>query len=173
MALTQIPSGMIAPAQTLSLNGITFPATQVPSADANTLDDYEEGTWTPVLDFGGSASSGQAGTLAGFYTKIGNTVFATALINLTNKGSGTGSLGFTGFPFATNSNTNYRACSAAFFWDNTAQSYVDMMGLLGSNTSRMEVLAATVSSTTLGTNPTNSNLNNTTSFRFSITYQVS
>ncbi len=27
---------------------ITFPATQNPSADANTLDDYEEGTWTPV-----------------------------------------------------------------------------------------------------------------------------
>jgi hypothetical protein len=32
---------------TPSLNGITFPATQVASADANTLDDYEEGTWTP------------------------------------------------------------------------------------------------------------------------------
>jgi hypothetical protein len=31
---------------TPSLNGITFPATQVASADANTLDDYEEGTWT-------------------------------------------------------------------------------------------------------------------------------
>jgi hypothetical protein len=38
----------IASGQTFSLNGITFPATQVPSADANTLDDYEEGTWTPV-----------------------------------------------------------------------------------------------------------------------------
>jgi hypothetical protein len=33
---------------TPSLNGITFPATQVPSADANTLDDYEEGTWILV-----------------------------------------------------------------------------------------------------------------------------
>ena len=27
--------------------GITFPATQSASTDANTLDDYEEGTWTP------------------------------------------------------------------------------------------------------------------------------
>ncbi len=27
--------------------GITFPATQSASSDANTLDDYEEGTWTP------------------------------------------------------------------------------------------------------------------------------
>jgi hypothetical protein len=68
MALTQIPSGMIAPAQTLSLNGVTFPATQAPSADANTLDDYEEGTWTPA---------GNGITLSpvvGRYTKIGNTV---------------------------------------------------------------------------------------------------
>lgn len=29
--------------------GIPFPVTQVPSTDANTLDDYEEGTWTPIL----------------------------------------------------------------------------------------------------------------------------
>ena len=27
--------------------GISFPATQSTSTDANTLDDYEEGTWTP------------------------------------------------------------------------------------------------------------------------------
>jgi len=29
--------------------GITFPATQTASSNANTLDDYEEGTWTPRL----------------------------------------------------------------------------------------------------------------------------
>ena len=34
--------------------GITFPATQSASTDANTLDDYEEGTWTPTI----AASSG-------------------------------------------------------------------------------------------------------------------
>jgi hypothetical protein len=35
--------------------GIQFPATQVSSADANTLDDYEEGTWTPTI--GGSSTN--------------------------------------------------------------------------------------------------------------------
>jgi hypothetical protein len=35
--------------------GIPFPATQIPSTDANTLDDYEEGTWTPILYGGGFA----------------------------------------------------------------------------------------------------------------------
>src|SRR3990167_787780 len=35
----------------LNLTGgqIKFPGTQVPSSDANTLDDYEEGTWTPII----------------------------------------------------------------------------------------------------------------------------
>jgi hypothetical protein len=34
--------------------GITFPAAQSASSDANTLDDYEEGTWTPNV--GGTAT---------------------------------------------------------------------------------------------------------------------
>jgi hypothetical protein len=84
MALTQIPSGMIAPAQTLSLNGVTFPATQVPSADANTLDDYEEGTWTPTLSGPTSVSYVER---QGFYTKIGNMVY----LKFNIRGSWTGS----------------------------------------------------------------------------------
>jgi hypothetical protein len=54
-------------------SGITFPATQSASTDANTLDDYEEGTWTPVDGSGASLSlSNNSGT----YTKIGQVVFA-------------------------------------------------------------------------------------------------
>jgi hypothetical protein len=52
--------------------GITFPATQSASTDANTLDDYEEGTWTPSQGAGltvvGAFSS------SGTYTKIGRLV---------------------------------------------------------------------------------------------------
>ena len=52
--------------------GITFPATQSASSDANTLDDYEEGTWTPTQGAGltvvGAFSS------SGRYTKIGRLV---------------------------------------------------------------------------------------------------
>jgi hypothetical protein len=33
-------------------SGISFPATQSASSDANTLDDYEEGTWTPSVGWG-------------------------------------------------------------------------------------------------------------------------
>ena len=52
--------------------GITFPATQSASTDVNTLDDYEEGTWTPT----GNGITFAAGTV-GKYTKIGNLVTLT------------------------------------------------------------------------------------------------
>ena len=55
-----------------SVNGVQFPATQSASADANTLDDYEEGTWTPTAT-GFSTNTGWSGT----YTKIGRLVYLT------------------------------------------------------------------------------------------------
>jgi hypothetical protein len=54
--------------------GITFPATQSASSDANTLDDYEEGTWTP--NQGAGLTVVGAFSSAGTYTKIGNIVTA-------------------------------------------------------------------------------------------------
>jgi hypothetical protein len=85
---------------TPSLNGITFPATQVPSADANTLDDYEEGTWTPVYTgSGGSIGSTAYTARAGTYTKIGNVVTVGLQLLLSNKGSWTGTVVITGLPF--------------------------------------------------------------------------
>ena len=56
--------------------GITFPATQSASSNANTLDDYEEGTWTPnqgpALTIVGTFSS------SGTYTKVGRIVTVSA-----------------------------------------------------------------------------------------------
>jgi hypothetical protein len=52
--------------------GITFPATQSASSDANTLDDYEEGSWTP--NQGGGLTVVGAFSSAGSYTKVGNLV---------------------------------------------------------------------------------------------------
>jgi hypothetical protein len=58
--------------------GIAFPATQVASTDVNTLDDYKEGTFTPILS--GFTIVGSP-TYSGKYTKIGNMIFATVYIN--------------------------------------------------------------------------------------------
>ncbi len=78
-------------------SGITFPATQSASSDANTLDDYEEGTWTPVVKLGSTVntSSGVNAT----YTKIGRVVYIQCTIATITK-SGTGDLSVDGLPFA-------------------------------------------------------------------------
>jgi hypothetical protein len=66
---------------TPALNGITFPASQVTSADANTLDDYEEGTFTPTWN-GGTVTVNQCN-----YTKIGRLVHTMYDIQLGSSAS--------------------------------------------------------------------------------------
>lgn len=83
---------------------IQFPATQNASSNANTLDDYEEGTWTPVY----TGSTGSIGSTAyssqdGKYTKIGNVVTVWCRLVLSNKGSWTGEVRITGLPFTVGS----------------------------------------------------------------------
>jgi hypothetical protein len=82
---------------------ILFPATQVPSADPNALDDYEEGTWTPVLTFatpGDLALTYAAQT--GAYTKIGRVVVLdfTVTTSAFTHTTASGNLTMTGAPFA-------------------------------------------------------------------------
>jgi hypothetical protein len=72
--------------------GITFPATQSASTDANTLDDYEEGTWTPTLISGGC--SGTA-----YYTKIGRQVTINGTIAWTSDGGGVTGVTIDNLPF--------------------------------------------------------------------------
>jgi hypothetical protein len=81
-------------------SGISFPATQSASTNANTLDDYEEGTWTPVyIGTSGSIGSTAYTTRNGTYTKIGNVVIVGLQLLLSNKGSWTGTVKITGLPF--------------------------------------------------------------------------
>jgi len=84
--------------------GIAFPPTQVASADANTLDDYEEGTWTPVLSDG--SNNATAATAVGTYTKIGNLVTLRWLYTCSSLGSVSGNTRFTGLPFTPKNTAN-------------------------------------------------------------------
>jgi hypothetical protein len=68
-----------------------FPAAANLSADPNTLDDYEEGTYTPSV----SASSGTVTSVsgsAGIYQKIGKYVYFKSVVTITNAGTGAGLL---------------------------------------------------------------------------------
>ena len=80
--------------------GITFPATQSASTNANTLDDYEEGTWTPGASFGnGTTGITYHADNGGRYTRVGSLVTVTGYLRLTSKGSSTGTARITGLPF--------------------------------------------------------------------------
>jgi hypothetical protein len=81
-------------------SGISFPATQSASSDANTLDDYEEGTWTPTFTASTSApSSVTYGTQGGRYTKIGRVVYVEVYLRFTAYSGGSGTVNIGGLPF--------------------------------------------------------------------------
>jgi hypothetical protein len=83
--------------------GIKFPATQSASADANTLDEYEEGTWTPTDVSGAGLTFSNQGSA---YVKVGQMVLIQSYINWPVTGSSAGTqLG--GLPFAVKEFNSY------------------------------------------------------------------
>ena len=108
VATTVVASSTIKGATTIAVGnatpsasgaGITFPATQSASTDANTLDDYEEGTWTPV-----TRNSLEAVTInAATYTKVGRlvTAYCDIIFPATPASQANGGIG--GLPFAAGS----------------------------------------------------------------------
>ena len=87
----------------LSSGGLTFNGD---TAQANALDDYEEGTWTPDLRFGGGTTGLTYSNRVGKYVKIGRLVWVTCRVVLTNKGSATGSAQVFGLPYGTSTESN-------------------------------------------------------------------
>lgn len=85
----------------LGSNGqIKFPASQNASADANTLDDYEEGTWTPTLTTDGGGQSVTYTVQRGTYTKVGRMITANFYLGWSAFTGGSGGVRVAGFPFA-------------------------------------------------------------------------
>jgi hypothetical protein len=170
LASGTIPSGRfpaIVPAE-----GISFPATQVPSAGANVLDDYEEGSWTPVLG-GSGGTSGQTYSLQlGRYIKVGKKVTAWGRITLSAKGTITSDLQIQGLPFVSDNVTNLSHSSHAIYWSAMASSLVTLMGLMPANVSVVALFGATAAATGLSSLAT-ADVGNSTALIFSITYQAS
>ena len=96
----------------LSSGGITFNGD---TAAANALDDYEEGTWTPGITFGGSTTGITYSQNVGSYTKIGRQVTVNGYIALSSKGSATGSGKITGLPFTIPNNADRYATVSLWF----------------------------------------------------------
>ena len=87
------------------------------TAAANSLDDYEEGTFTATVVGGTTAGTGTYSRQVGVYTKIGNLVTCHVWIQWSTH-TGTGDLYFGGFPFTSTGTTNYRASGVIAYFEN-------------------------------------------------------
>jgi len=83
--------------------GITFPGTQNASDDANTLDDYEEGTWTATITVDGGTMTLDAANNTGSYVKIGRLVHVQGFFTVDSDSASAGYIGLSGLPFASDS----------------------------------------------------------------------
>ena len=93
----------------LSGGGLTFNGD---TAQANALDDYEEGTWTPA--FSCTNANFSYSDQSGLYIKIGKLVIINFRIQLTSRTDGTGALNITGLPFTPQNNRSVLSISPTF-----------------------------------------------------------
>jgi hypothetical protein len=151
--------------------GISFPATFSGSSDANTLDDYEEGTWTPAVSFGNGTNGITYTTQSGGYIKIGAQVTVWAQVVLSSKGSSAGSARITNLPF-TNANAPGRSEGASVvfnFWANFSGTPIPL-GYVQNNATT--ILISNGIATNSISSLADTNFTNTSNFYFNGTYST-
>lgn len=147
---------------------IAFPATQNPSSDVNTLDDYEEGTFTPVIG-GATSESGQAYSVqVGRYVKIGKLVHVSGFVQLSTAGTITGAVVLKGLPYALANVSNYFP-GGTIGWHSWATAFVSVAAEGTPNTSQFKIYGKTAAATA-PTALASSDVGNTSGLEFSATY---
>jgi hypothetical protein len=166
--------------------GITFPASQNASSNANTLDDYEEGTWTPVyynITDGANVTATYDDTRYGFYTKIGRVVTLSCYMrtDALTAPDATDLIGIGGLPFTVSAGSDGHPLYPTSRFLITASDWSDAPQTIsvGENEAfarlNAEVSANIETDTgvhTLGNDFTAGTTANRNAIAFSITYQV-
>jgi hypothetical protein len=127
--------------------GITFPATQSASSDANTLDDYEEGTWTPSVGGNATYNAGHGGR----YVKVGNAVTVSFQIAINVIGTGS-SATISGLPFATGNYGFVQSVSISYFASLTGNCYSLSM-YINNNSTDMNFVSTSSLTNTVNNGP--------------------
>ena len=126
-------------------SGISFPATQSASSDANTLDDYEEGSWTPSVG-GNTTYTVQVGS----YVKIGNLVYISGQVNINL--IGTGSLtSITNLPFSSKNIPGVQAINVCYY-ANSAITLTWVSGYVLNNSTTTNFTGNSTTATTIQQN---------------------
>jgi hypothetical protein len=107
-------------------------------AAANALDDYEEGTWTMGVAFGGASVGVTTSANTGTYTKIGRQVTVNGYIELTSKGSSTGSARITGLPFSIPNLTQNYATAGLYLGQTTFTNQFMGYGVVNTTTIQLD-----------------------------------
>ena len=139
----------------------------------NTLDDYEEGDFTPVIAdaaSGGNVASGY-GNQRGFYTKVGRLV--TCVFDLTNIATvgmtGTDSIHIRDLPFTAASHAGAAQFTAPVIGGGTMTSALSLYAALQDNGSYVRLINSDQTAVSAFLNVSNIN-SGATDLRFSITY---
>lgn len=143
---------------------LRFHGTPVLSSDPNTLDDYEEGTWTPILGGDGGQTGQTYADQVGYYQKIGNRVYFTFSATLTAKGSVSLEAVLAGLPFPVAGITSAGAGYVSDF-NNLGVSVVAITLHPSSNTSKFYFRCTTAAAASMGYQLGSNLFGNTTTIR--------
>lgn len=148
---------------------IQFPATQVASAGANVLDDYEEGSWTPVIGGAGGTSGQTYATQVGRYIKTGRVVACSFWCTFSAKGTITSNCQIQGLPFTT-ANVSGLIVSLQLAWAGLVTSIVTMTAFIQPNTTVGNIGRNTAASGGSGSDLVTADLNDGSTIAGTLTY---
>ena len=139
---------------------------------ANKLDDYEQGTFTPVLEFGGATTGITYNNRDGMYVKVGELVMIQIFIELSNKGSASGDASISGLPFTIRTlSTGWSGVgSGSMTWTNFSTSLYGVSANPNRNTQEIG-LAGASSATTSGQALQSGDFANNTYFGITLSYR--
>jgi hypothetical protein len=126
--------------------GITFPATASASTNANTLDDYEEGTFTPTLGTsGGTTGSPSYNNQNGRYTKIGRLVSVQVFLSFSKNTLSGGFISYINdLPFTSAASSSFSLTSNWSGWYNpSGTAFVNVQAIVPNNNNRFDMYRMT------------------------------
>lgn len=132
----------------VTASGITFPASVSASGNPNTLDDYEEGTWTPSV--GGNATHN---VQEGQYVKVGQLVYIFFDLEINTLGTGSTNT-ISGVPFTAGNVPNLASAYTLSFsyYANIATSITWLSGYIPENSTSINCSGNSTAATTIQSN---------------------
>lgn len=168
--VTAIETSLLNGGYTTAADGVAFPATQVASADANTLDDYEEGSFTPTLVSSGGGTPTYT-TQVGRYVKVGSKVTVWGRVTLATKGTlAAGTLTVESLPFTSANVSNVFGGMVVPSFAQLATSVSQLTAFVNVNATTITLRYVPAAGATTVTNLSLSDVNATFDVVFSGTY---